>query len=90
MTKDDKKRLTAVIQAAECLFLENIALKLVLEYRSVPNWKKLLDRLLSDKEILAGVHLKFDPIYEELGRAQDPSQALADVLGNLPGTKKVN
>jgi len=40
----------------------NIALKLVLEHREVPNGRKLLDRLLSDKEILAGVSLKFDPI----------------------------
>jgi hypothetical protein len=48
-------RLAGVIQAAEYLFLENIALKLVLEHRSVPNWKKLLERLLSDKEILGGV-----------------------------------
>jgi hypothetical protein len=90
VTKDEKKRLAAVIQAAEYLFLENIALKLVLEHREVPNWKKLLDRLLADKEILAGVHLKFDPIYQELERAQDPSKALAEVLGSLPGRKKAN
>jgi hypothetical protein len=89
VTKDEKKRLVSVVQAAEYLFLENIALKLVLEHREVPNWKKLLDRLLADKEILAGVRLKFDPIYEELERVGDPSKALAAVLGHLP-VKKTN
>jgi hypothetical protein len=41
------------LRATECLFLENIALKLVLEHRAVPNWQKLVDRLLDDKEMLA-------------------------------------
>jgi hypothetical protein len=38
MTKDEKKRVAALIEAAECLFVENLALKLVMEYRAVPNW----------------------------------------------------
>jgi hypothetical protein len=45
MTNQEKKRLSAVLRATEYLFLENIALKLVLEHREVPNWQKLLDRL---------------------------------------------
>jgi len=44
------------------MFLENIALKLVLEHRKVPNWEKLLDHLLSDKEMLAGVRLEFSDL----------------------------
>lgn len=58
MTKEEKKRLSAVLRATEYLFLENIALKLVLEHREVPNWQKLLEHLLTDKEMLAGVRLK--------------------------------
>jgi len=54
MTKREKHRLSAVLRATEYLFVENIALKLVLEHREVPNWEKLLDRLLADQEILAG------------------------------------
>jgi hypothetical protein len=54
MTKQEKKRLAAVLRATEYLFPENIALKLVLEHRAVPNWQKLLERLLADKEMLAG------------------------------------
>jgi len=46
MTKQEKQRLSAVLRVTEYLFLENIALKLVLEYREVPNWQKLLDHLL--------------------------------------------
>jgi hypothetical protein len=38
MTKQEKKPLSSVLRATEYLFLENIALKLVLEHREVPNW----------------------------------------------------
>jgi len=53
MTTEEKKCLSAVLRATEYLFLENFALKLVLEHRQVANWQKLLDRLLSDKEMVA-------------------------------------
>jgi hypothetical protein len=66
MTKQEKKRLSAVLRATEYLFVENIALKLVLEHREVPNWQKLLEHLLADKEMLAGVRLKFRDLYAEL------------------------
>ncbi len=88
MTKEEKKRLGAVIRATEYLFLENIALKLVLEHRSVPNWQKLLERLLSDKEMLAGVHLKFRDLYEKLEKSVDPSEALEFLLGTPSAPKK--
>jgi len=88
MTKIEKKRLSAVIRATEYLFLENIALKLVLEHRAVPNWEKLLDRLLLDKEILAGVRLKFRDLYDQLERSGDPSAALDSLLAELPAAKK--
>jgi hypothetical protein len=66
MTKQEKKRLSSVLRATEYLFLENIALKLVLEHREVPNWQKLLDHLPADKEMLAGVRLKFRDVYKEI------------------------
>lgn len=88
MTKEEKKRLTAVIRATEYLFLENVALKLVMEHRAVANWQKLLDRLLSDKEIMAGVRLQFRDIYDALERAADPADALEAVLAGLPAPSK--
>lgn len=88
MTKDEKKRLTAVIRATEYLFLENVALKLVLEHRAVSNWQKLLERLLTDKEMLAGVRLQFRDLYDALEHAGDPSSALEAVLAGLPAPKK--
>jgi hypothetical protein len=88
MTKDEKKRITAMVRATEYLFLENIALKLVLEYREVPHWQKLLERLLGDKEIMAGVHLKFQDLYKEMEQSQDPSRALEVFLGELPKPHK--
>ena len=88
MTKAEKKRLSTVIRTTEYLFLENIALKLVLEHRAVPNWQKLLERLLSDKEILAGVRLKFRDLYDLLEGSEDPSGALEALLSELPSQKK--
>jgi hypothetical protein len=59
------------------------ALKLVLEHRAVANWQKLLDHLLSDKEVLAGVRLKVSDFYREIERSPDPSSALESFLGGL-------
>ena len=88
MTNEEKKRLSAVLRATEYLFLENIALKLVLEHRQVPNWQKLLEHLLSDKEMMAGVRLKFSDLYRDLEAAKDPSSALDVFLGRLPAAKR--
>lgn len=90
MTKDEKKRLADVLRATEYLFLENIALKLVLEHRKVANWQKLLDHLLSDKEMLTGVRLKFSDFYRDMERSPDPSLALESFLGGLHGSKKLH
>lgn len=88
MTAHEKKRLSAVLRATEYLFLENIALKLVLEHREVPHWQKLVDRLLADKEMLAGVRLKFRDIYAAVEGRGDPSEALEDFLAGMFGAKK--
>jgi hypothetical protein len=90
MIKQEKKRLSAVLRATEYLFLENIALKLVLEHREVPNWQKLLEHLLADKEMLAGVRLKFRDVYDEIEGSADPSAAVASLLGELPASKKAH
>jgi len=88
MTNEEKKRLSAVLRATEYLFFENIALKLVLEHREVANWQKLLDHLLTVKEIMAGVRLKFSDLYRELEASNDPSSVLHVFLGGLPAAKK--
>lgn len=88
MTKQEKQRLSAVLRVTEYLFLENIALKLVLEHREVANWQKLLEHLLADKEILAGVRLKFRDVYRDIEGTADPSAALDALLGGLPAPKK--
>jgi len=88
MTNEEKKRLSAVLRATEYLFLENLALKLVLEHRQVANWEKLLDHLLSDKEMMAGVRLKFSDFYRDLEVSKDPSSALEVFLGGLPTARK--
>jgi hypothetical protein len=90
MTKAEKERLSGVLRATEYLFVENLALKLVLDHRGVTNWQMLVDRLLDDKEMLAGVRLKFRDLYVAIGKANDPSQALDDLLRELPAVKKAH
>jgi hypothetical protein len=88
MTKDERKRVAAFVKSAEYLFLENLALKLVLEHRGVSNWEKLSDKLIRDPEILAGVHLKFQDLYGEIARSEDPSKAMEAFLPSLPKASK--
>ena len=87
MTQAEKKRLSAVLHATEYLFLENMALKLVLEYRGVTNWQKLVDHLLADKEMLGGVRLTFRDLYREIEGSSDPSAALETFLGTISARK---
>jgi len=87
MKEDEKKRLSAILNATEYLFLENMALKLVLEHRGVANWQKLVDHLLSDKEILGGVRLTFRDLYREIEKAGDPKVAVEAFLGRMPKRK---
>jgi hypothetical protein len=84
MTKDEKKRMSAIVHATEYLFLENIALKLVLEHRAVPNWRRLLEKLLADEEILSGVRLEFRELYSALEKSADSPGALAALTAKLP------
>ena len=88
MSTQEKKRLASVLRVTEYLFLENIALKLVLDHREVPHWQKLVDRLLDDKEMLAGVRLKFRDIYREIDGSSDPTAALESFLGEFSTRRK--
>jgi hypothetical protein len=88
MTKAEKQRLTAVLRATEYLFLENLALKLILEHRGIKNWEKLRDHLLTDEELLAGVTLKFRDLYAVLDQSKDSSVTLNSFLTTLPISRK--
>jgi hypothetical protein len=87
MTQAEKNRLSAVLHATEYLFLENMALKLVLEHRGVANWQKLVDHLLADKEMLGGVRLTFRDLYREIEGSRDPTASLEIFLGKIPARK---
>jgi hypothetical protein len=87
MSQAEKKRLSALLHATEYLFLENMALKLVLEHRGIENWQKLVDHLLADKEMLGGVRLRFRDLYREIEEASDPTAALEAFLGKIPARK---
>jgi hypothetical protein len=87
MTRGERRQVSELLRATEYILLENIALRLVLEHKEVPNWRKLLERILEDKEILAGVHLRFHDIYREIEAAEDPSNALRRLVSGLPSRK---
>jgi hypothetical protein len=87
MTRNEKRQVSELIRTTEYLLLENIAMKLLLEHRQIPNWRKLLDRLLADKEILAGVHLRFKDIYREIELSENPSIVLETLVSGLPSRK---
>jgi hypothetical protein len=89
MTKTERNRVSELLRSTEFLLLENIVLKLVLEHRQVPNWRKLVDHLLADKEILAGVKLRFKDIHREIELGENPANALQNLIGSLP-RRKVN
>ncbi len=84
MTKSERTRVSAVVRATEYLFLENLALKLVLDNREVKNWPMLVERIVKDPEILAGVHLKFADLYKDIESSESPEKALDTLLGSLP------
>ncbi len=69
-------------------FVENLALKLVMEYRAVPNWQKLVDKLMEDEEVLGGVELKFRDLLHVLEHTPNPSAALETLLGHRTRTEK--
>jgi hypothetical protein len=83
MTRNERRQVSELVRTTECLLHENIALKLLLEHRQVSNWRRLLDRLLADKEILAGVHLRFRDIYREIEASENPSTALQNFVAGF-------
>jgi hypothetical protein len=89
MTRNERKHVSELVRSTEYLLRENLALKLVLEHRQVSGWRKLLDKLLADKEILAGVHLRFADIYREIEISDDPSRALDTLVSGI-GSRKPN
>ena len=86
------KRLEHVL---ECLCIgfdlaHQVRGELVLEHRAVANWQKLLEHLLADKEILAGVRLKFSDLNRAIEGSSDATAALETFLGELPAPKKTH
>ncbi|PYY20035.1 MAG: hypothetical protein DMG60_01740 [Acidobacteria bacterium] len=83
MTRNERKHVAELLRTTEYLLLENLALKLLLEHRQVPGWRKLLDKLLADKEMVAGVHLRFKDIYREIELSDSPSSALHTLVSGI-------
>jgi hypothetical protein len=62
----------------------------VLEHREVSHWQKLLDRLMTDEEMLAGVRLKFRDVYAAIESKPDACEALETFLTEFPEAKKTH
>ena len=61
---------------------------MIIEHHEIKNWEKLLEHLLIDKELLAGISLKFRDLYAKLDQSKDPSDALDSLLSTFPASKK--
>jgi hypothetical protein len=90
MTKNERKRVAALVSAAEYLLIENPALKFILDHRGVPNWPKLPEKTVADKELPSGIHLRFRDVYSQLAKSEEVSEVLDDLAQKLPTKKKVN
>jgi hypothetical protein len=62
----------------------------VLDHREVPNWQRLVNKLMEDEELMNGVRLKFSDLYKKLERVPDAEAALDTLIGRRPKTKKPN
>jgi len=71
-------------------FSENIALEAVLTSHRIPMpvWQQECDKLMDDPEHSPEVHVKFQHLYDEVGRARDGTIAFEALLGALPKPKK--
>ena len=58
--------------------------------RQAANWQELLDHLLSDKALMAGVRLKFSDLYSDLEASKDTTSVRDAFLTGLPAAKKVH
>jgi hypothetical protein len=90
MTASEKKRMLGIVRTVECFFSENIALKAVLTSHRIPMpvWQEECDKLMDDPEHSPEVHVKFQHLYDEVGRARDGTKAFEALLGALPKPKK--
>jgi hypothetical protein len=90
MTAGEKKRMLGIVRTVECFFSENIALKAVLMSHHIPKpvWQGECDKLMDDPEHSPEVHVKFQHLYDDIGRARDGTKAFEALLETLPKSKK--
>jgi len=90
MTAAEKKKVLGIIRAAEFLFSESCALKVVLLAHRVPQrvWEKEAAELMDDPELSGQLHAKFQHLYDEIEKAHDETEAFESLLKALPKPKK--
>ena len=91
MTAGEKKRMLGIVRTVECFFPENIALKAVLTSHRIPMpvWQEECDKLMDDPEHSPEVHVRFQHLYDEIGRARaDGIKAFEALLEAFPKSKK--
>jgi hypothetical protein len=90
MTDAEKTRMLRFLQTVECLFSENMALKVVLRSHRVPEpvWQMECEALMDDPKLSPLVRAKFQHLYYEIEQARDESKAFAALLKDLPEPRK--
>jgi hypothetical protein len=93
MTESDKRCLIAALRAVENLSLQNLALQVILERFSVPDWKALSDQLSLSQDFWPEVRANFRKVLDTL--EQEPpdrleAKSIQDLLLKLPPQGKPN
>ena len=90
MNDAEKKRMVAVVRAAEFLFAENCALKTVLLSHAIPQhvYEREASRLINDPELSPKVRARFQHLYAEIEQARDEEKAVQELLQALPKPTK--
>jgi hypothetical protein len=87
---DTQLLLFTLIETCERLQLERNALETLLVGAKVPGWKPAYERLSVDPEFRAGIHAKFQPLYDLTKREDQAQRALEELLRALPKPDKLN
>ena len=90
MTAAEKQRVLEIVRAAEYLYSESCALKVVLLSHRIPKrvWEKEAAQLMNHPEMAPQLHAKFQHLYDEIEQAHDETAALESLLQALPKPNK--
>jgi hypothetical protein len=87
--KTDKELAMKLVDSLEDYYLRWTLMQTILDSSNVRGWRKLFDQLFSDREARERVHRLFQPARDRIWDAPDLSEAVREMLKDVPGTGPV-